>query len=274
MGNKTGIQWCDATWNPWMGCRKVSPGCKNCYMFREMKTYGQDPGVIRRSKTKFQDPMKWLQNWNKGIRTKNALAPGSKIFTCSWSDFFIPDADPWRDEAWAIIKSTPQYIYQILTKRPDLIKDRLPSDWGNGYPNVWLIVSTEDQTTYEERMRMLIDIPAAVKGISAEPLLSPIYLHWSQHLDWVITGGESGPGARPTNPVWIRNIIDQCSHSMIPLFHKQNGGTKKIDGAWGGRVFEGRTYDQLPEPKRNRTSSKRKNEERTGRLGTLTTINI
>jgi protein gp37 len=191
--------------------------------------------------------MNWAHRWNGGNRDKNSVPPGSKIFTCSYSDFFLPEADPWRDEAWQIIKATPQFIYIILTKRPEKIKNRLPADWGEGYANVWLLVSTENQAMYDLRIRELINIPAAVRGISAEPLLSPIYLHYSQYLDWVITGGESGSGARKSEPVWFSNIIDHCNIYMIPIFHKQNGGTKKIAGAWGGRVFNGRTYDQFPE---------------------------
>lgn len=114
MAKQTGIEWTEATWNPWHGCHKVSAGCKNCYMFREKKRFGHDPNVVVRSKTKFYDPLKW-----KEPRT---------IFTCSWSDFFIEEADPWRDEAFAIMILTP-HTYQVLTKRPDRMLEWFNEKW-------------------------------------------------------------------------------------------------------------------------------------------------
>src|SRR5689334_23079211 len=161
MGERTNIGWTDATWNPWHGCKKVSPGCKHCYMYRDKERYGQDPTKVVRSKTKFRDPFKW--------------ADGRMVFTCSWSDWFIEEADAWRPEAWEIIKATPHHTYQILTKRPERIAGHLPPDWGRGYPNVWLGVSVENQD-YVERILRLLAEPAAVHFISAEPLLGPLNL--------------------------------------------------------------------------------------------------
>jgi protein gp37 len=146
MGETTGIAWADRTWNPWHGCLKVSPGCKLCYMYREKKQYGQNPMLVQRSKTKFNEPLKW----NSG-----------RVFTCSWSDFFIEEADAWRPEAWEIIRKTPQLTYQILTKRPERIAAHLPADWGDGYSNVWLGVSVESQKYANERIPLLLKTPAA-----------------------------------------------------------------------------------------------------------------
>ena len=97
MGNISHIQWTDSTWNPWHGCKKVSDGCKFCYMYRDKERYGQDPTQVTKSKTKFAEPLLWKES--------------RKIFTCSWSDFFIDEADEWRQNAWDIIKATPQHIY-------------------------------------------------------------------------------------------------------------------------------------------------------------------
>lgn len=105
MGEQSNIEWTDATWNPWYGCHKVSQGCKNCYMFRDAPRFGRDPNTVVRSKTTFKDPLKWKEP--------------RRIFTCSWSDFFIEEADAWRDEAFAIMALTPHHTYQVLTKRPD-----------------------------------------------------------------------------------------------------------------------------------------------------------
>lgn len=114
MGNSSNIEWTDATWNPWHGCHKVSQGCKNCYMFRDKRRYGQDPNVVTRAaSTTFYAPLKWKKP--------------RRIFTCSWSDFFIEEADPWRDEAFAIMALTPQHTYQVLTKRPESKPTKLTS---------------------------------------------------------------------------------------------------------------------------------------------------
>lgn len=187
MAHKSNIEWTEATWNPWHGCHKVSQGCKNCYMFRDKARYGQDPNVVVRSKTKFYDPVKWSEP-----RT---------IFTCSWSDFFIEEADPWRDEAFAIMALTPQHTYQVLTKRPDRMCEYLnnpdtigriqshypdikkrtgPKIWhlfaNDPWPksNIWLGVSVEDQKTAEERIPLLLETPAALRWLSMEPLLGPV----------------------------------------------------------------------------------------------------
>ncbi|MDP9961663.1 DUF5131 family protein [Chryseobacterium lathyri] len=127
---KTKIQWTEATWNPWHGCKKVSPGCKFCYMYRDKDRYGQDPTMVLKSKMTFKQPLKWKDP--------------QLIFTCSWSDWFIEEADAWRNEAWGIIRKTPQHTYQILTKRPERIKDNLP-DCFNELNNVLIGVSVESQ---------------------------------------------------------------------------------------------------------------------------------
>lgn len=235
MGKDSGIEWTDHTWNPWRGCQKVSSGCKNCYMFRDQQRYGGDPTVIIRSRTTFNDPLKWKDP--------------ALIFTCSWSDWFIEDADNWRDEAWDVIRRTPWHTYQILTKRPENIVARLPADWNSGWPNVWLGVSVESERYYG-RLDILRNIPAAVRFLSAEPLLGPLdlapYLTW---LDWIITGGESGTqeAIRPANLDWFRAIRDQCRATNTLYHHKQHGGWFKNEGAWGGRMLDERTWDERPE---------------------------
>jgi len=254
MAKNSKIEWTQHTWNPWQGCHKVSPGCKHCYMFREKIRYGQEPNVVIRSKdATFNAPLKWRDP--------------AFVFTCSWSDFFIEEADAWRDAAWQIIRQTPHLTYQILTKRPERIFQCLPNDWDfSGYHNVWLIVSIESQ---DETSRIDIlqspMIHARVKGISAEPLLGSLDLTpyfqlcnvgdeerdvWIEPIDWVITGGESGIGQnyRPANLDWFRQIRDDCLAYDIPFFHKQHGGNKKINGVWGGRELDGRTWNEMPQP--------------------------
>ena len=174
------IQWTMHTWNPWQGCRKVSEGCKFCYMFRDMIKFGKNPNHVHRSAVgTFNKPLNWKEP--------------ALVFTCSWSDWFIEEADEWRDDAWAIIKRTPHLTYQILTKRPERIAQCLPENWGDGYPNVWLGVTVENQKAVE-RISHLAQIPSVVRFLSVEPLLEEVHIPESlmQKLQWVIVGGESG----------------------------------------------------------------------------------
>lgn len=220
MGERTEISWTDATWNPWQGCTKVSPACANCYMFRDMKRYGRDGAVVRRSAHKtFGLPL------NRKRDGSYALTPGMKVFTCSWSDWFHTAADEWRPEAWAIIKQRPDLVFQIVTKRTERIAECLPADWGDGYPNVWMLATVENQEWANIRVPQLLDVPAVVRGLSMEPLLGQVFLPagWLRGLHWIITGGESGPGARPTHPDWFRSLRDQAQAAGVAFHHKQNG---------------------------------------------------
>lgn len=224
------IEWTDETWNPWYGCKKVSPGCKFCYMYREQEMYGGSPAIIKRSKTKFKYPLN-----RKFKDTKDLL-----IFTCSWSDFFIDQADEWRDEAWNIIRDTPHLTYQILTKRPERIQDHLPSDWGKrGYKNVWLGVSVEG-TEQTDILGLLSRIAPYERDfkifVSYEPALTRLDLLYDdvvtseafQNLDWMIIGGESGNTFgkyqyREANLNWFYFMKKQCREANVPLFIKQLG---------------------------------------------------
>lgn len=234
MAKNSNIEWTNHSYNPWRGCLKISPGCKQCYMYREQERYGRNPRVVTRSKTTFYDPFKWKEP--------------ALVFTCSWSDFFIQEADDWRHEVWNIIKQTPHLTYQILTKRPENIVDRLPADWGDGWPNVWLGVSVENQD-YIWRVDELDNIPAIVHFVSYEPALGPLNIEpelYFGKVDWLISGGESGNNPRPANLNWFRQIRDACQRFNIPFFHKQHGGNRKINGSWGGRLLDGQEWSEFP----------------------------
>ena len=235
MGKQSPISWTNDTWNPWQGCLKISTGCLNCYMFREKKRYGQNPTNIHRSSDQtFYAPLKKLQ--------------GPIIFVCSWSDFFIEQADHWRGQAWDIMRQTPHLFYLILTKRPNNIQKRLPADWNKGYPNVGLGVSVENQKS-AWRMHALCEIPAALLFASLEPLLEPVTFPSTLFtIDWVITGGESGTGHnfRPVDQGAFIHIMRQCKQRNIAYFHKQNGGSKKTNAAYGGDLLDGRRYHEYP----------------------------
>lgn len=233
MGEKTGISWTDHTWNPWQGCRKVSPGCAHCYMYREKGRYGQDPAhVIRSSRATFSAPLRWKEP--------------ARVFVCSWSDFFIEDADPWRDEAWNIIRRTPHLTYQILTKRPENIDGRLPEIWP--LPNVWLGVTAEDQQRFDERVKRLVNCAGVFAErlfISIEPMIGPIVLRssffhdspWGPQHFWIIAGGETGPDARMMQPEWALSIKQQCEAWDIPFFMKQMTNRASIPEELQGQQF-------------------------------------
>ena len=265
MGRTTGIQWCDATWNPWQGCSPVHSGCDHCYMFREKLHYGEDPTVVVRSKERtFNAPLSWHDP--------------KRIFVCSWSDFFHPAADAWREGAWRIMEMRPRHTYIILTKRIERVASLLP--WGNGtpWPNVWLLVSASTQREAGEAISRLLSTPAAVRGVSLEPLLEEVNLcgltdglvHYNalepgllvpNRLDWVVVSGESGgPPERSLLQLfrhtkndwwpkeeaigWVRSLRDQCQRSGVPFFFKGWGGPKPTSG---GRVLDGREWNEFPE---------------------------
>ncbi len=235
----TKIGWTDHTVNFWTGCTKVSEGCKFCYMYRDKERYGKDPKELVKTN---------IKTVNKVLRTAKA---GDKIFTCSWSDFFIEGADEWRAEAWDIIRKHPQFIWQILTKRPERIKECLPPDWGaNGWANVWLGTTCENQKTFDDRYPYIAELysdqieNSCKNFISFEPLLEPINLQPYFHrykdadgcsnldcllaLDWMIVGGESGNEDgkylyRPCEIEWIDEIVNWGRAGDIPVFVKQTG---------------------------------------------------
>lgn len=236
MGERTSIEWTDKTWNPWRGCVKISPGCKFCYMYRDQTRYGKDPrAVVRAAPATFGAPLKWRER--------------AKVFTCSWSDFFIEEADAWRGEAWAIIRQTPHLTYQILTKRPGNIAARLPGDWGAGWPNVWLGVTIESEA-YLWRAQELGAIPARVRFISYEPALGPVdFGPVLPSFDWLISGGESGYTPRPALPAWFDAAREECARYGVAYFHKQNGGKPGRGGEpAGGRELGGIVYHAFPSP--------------------------
>ena len=282
MGDRSLIEWTDASWNPWRGCDKVSPGCAHCYMFRDQRRYGRDPSVVvRAADPTFYAPERAARWTRQREEIERLEGRRMRVFTCSWSDFFHPEADAWRGEAWDLIRRNPEYDWQILTKRPGMVADRLPADWGEGWPHVWLGVSIENRR-FVERADQLRDLPAAVRFVSAEPLLGPLIAneftwchpesvtwHWEDdytgpeldfhNINWLIVGGESGPRYRPLNPEWVRDLRDRCEARNLvdpglpdtdptkdggtAFFFKQWGGPRPDSG---GRELDGRTWSEFP----------------------------
>lgn len=197
------------TWNPWHGCRKVSAGCEHCYMFFLDRQRGVDGSVIHRNKTRINKPT------SKDRRHAYKVRPGEILRVCMASDFFLEEADQWRDEAWEQIRSRPDVGFWLLTRRPERMDACLPSDWGHGWPNVMLNVSVEDQAAAETRMPWLMETPAAHKGVMCAPLIGPVDLtRWlgrrHNRIEQVICTGENYDGARPCHETWVRSLSEQC----------------------------------------------------------------
>lgn len=243
MSLNSGIQWCHHSHGFWRGCEKVSLGCAKCYAERDMNRYGQDFHLVTRSKS-FDAPLKWLRS--------GKAQPGELVFICPWSDFFIEQSDGWRPEALDVIREASDLDFLILTKRIE----RVPHDLFRDFKNVWLLVSVEDQKTANKRIPQLLQREAAIRGVSFEPLLGNIKFPpgdptWELGLDWAVVGGESDPTRpRKMEETWALNLVAQLRAWKVPVFFKQNGGSKKIDGHWGGNRLAGEIIQEFPPPSR------------------------
>ena len=245
MSNRSAIEWTETTWNPITGCDQVSIGCDNCYALsfaKRLKAMGQpkyqNDGDPRTSGPGFgltihpdvlEEPYRW--------RTPRL------VFVNSMSDLFHPEVPlEFIRDVFGVMTETPRHTYQILTKRSKRLAAVGPGlDWP---PNVWMGVSVETGR-YTFRIDHLRTVPAAVRFISAEPLLGPLsYLDLSG-IHWLIAGGESGPGARPIEESWVLDLRDQCEAADIAFFFKQWGG---FHSKSGGRLLAGRVYDDMPSP--------------------------
>lgn len=243
MGGKSAIEWTELTWNPVTGCDRISPGCDHCYaqtLAKRLKAMGsrkyQADGDPRTSGPGFAltvhpdtlgEPYRW---------TSRQL-----VFVNSMSDLFHDDVPlDYVRAVFDVMADTSQHTYQVLTKRSarlERLADQLT--WPD---NVWMGVSIENQR-YAFRERHLANVPAAVRFISAEPLIGPLELELD-NVDWLIVGGESGPGARPIDADWVRSLREQCAETSTAFFFKQWGG---IRAKAGGRELDGRTWDEMPE---------------------------
>ena len=328
MGDKTKIEWTDATWNPIRGCSPISPGCKNCYAARNARRFS-GPGAPFEGLVRINATGEPTGEWNGQVRfvEKHLLDPlkwkaPRRIFVNSVSDLFHDNVtDEQRDRIFAVIFAANRHTFQVLTKRPKRMYEYFSPDnprytarkivdaahamgiMGDSslgvfdcdlhFPlmNVWLGTSAEDQQRADARIPWLLKTPTALRFVSCEPLLGPITLpygslnvgpgsslHREQQgwcdrgLDWVICGGESGPGARPMHPEWARSLRDQCQAAAVPFFFKQWGEwlPERCDGAiteergdvlncsdepWrvgkklAGARIDGHEWKQFPEPR-------------------------
>jgi len=331
MAERSGIEWTDHTFNPWIGCSKVSEGCLNCYAEKLSDRYGwvewgPDGTRRRTSEANWKKPIRWNKDtwamcidkrcgWRGSLRETGNDCPvcGSpitetrqRVFCASLADVFEdrPELMEWRNDLLALIDATPNLDWLILTKRPEnanwMLEDAThwhlsASELLGHMPNIWIGTSIENQKQADKRIPELLEIPVAVRFLSMEPLLGPVDLYtdlapfvdrwqYAHGLDWVIVGGESGPGARPMHPDWVSGIRDACVQAEIPFFFKQWGAwvshsqvedgefrndlvceskyqfknirkdgvpwdtLHKVGKKKAGRVLDGRTWDEMPAP--------------------------
>jgi protein gp37 len=239
MSVQSKIEWTDATWNPVRGCSKVSPGCKHCYAetfaerFRGVPNHPFEFGFdLRLVPEKLGEPLRWKTP--------------KRIFVNSMSDLFhesIPDE--YIEQVCQVMLSAPWHTYQVLTKRADRMAELLRTKLKTSVeaPHIWWGVSVENKKHGLPRIAQLRAANAAVAFLSVEPLLEDLGQIDLTGMNWVIVGGESGHGARPLKPDWVRNIREQCANDGVAFFFKQWGGVRKKDT---GRTLDGRTYDAFP----------------------------
>jgi len=240
VSDRSAIEWTDATWNPVRGCTKISPGCKHCYaetfaeLFRGVPGHPYEQGFdLRLVPEKLYEPLVW-----KASRM---------VFVNSMSDLFHEDVpDEYVVAVARVMQMAEWHTFQVLTKRADRLRALLSGKlaFAADLPNVWWGVSVEDRRYGVPRIAELRAAPARTRFLSVEPLLEDLGQLDLQGIDWVIVGGESGAGARPLEPSWVRAVRDQCVVARVPFFFKQWGGVRK---GRAGRLLDGRTWDEMPE---------------------------
>lgn len=224
MAETTEISWADATFNPWIGCSKVSPACDHCYAERDNGRRkwvdGWGPGVPRRRTKTWNAPRQW-------DRKAQETGYRPRVFCASLADVFDNEVPTeWRVDLWQLIRETPHLRWMLVTKRIGNVAKMVPADWP--MPHVGIISTIVTQDEWDRDWPKLARTPVAWRGISMEPLLGPITMSKADGVspDWVITGGESGPQARVTDPAWVRSLRDQCAAGGIAFHHKQWGGLR------------------------------------------------
>ena len=256
MAQNSHIEWTETTWNPIAGCQKVSAGCKNCYAERmarrlaaiaaALTKQGRDPGRTGN----YLSVINNRGRWNGTVFCdEDALVDPLRwklpriIFVNSMSDLFQETVPlEFVQRVFDVMNKCPHHTFQILTKRPHIARSMARSlNWSS---NIWMGTSIEDSSVLD-RISNLQKIPAQTRFLSIEPLLGPIPRLPLEGIHWVIVGGESGPGARPMEEKWVRQIQSRCKNMEVAFFFKQWGGVNK---AAAGRTLDGRTWDSMPEP--------------------------
>jgi protein gp37 len=213
-------------WNPWHGCKKISEGCENCYVYRTDAKYERDSSAVKKN-ADFNLPLKLNR------RKEFKIPSGETVYTCFTSDFLLPEADEWRTEAWQMIRERSDLNFFFITKRIARLKAVLPDDWGDGYDNVAIGCTCENQARTDERLPTFLDLPIKHRSVVCEPLLEEVdlssYLSGGK-IERVVAGGESGANARICKYDWILKIREQCREYNVKFWFKQTGYRFVKDG--------------------------------------------
>ena len=214
-----------AAWNPWHGCRKASEGCRNCYVYRQDAQHALDSGEARRTAA-FNLPVRRSRDG------RFKIAAGERVYTCFTSDFLLEEADAWRPEAWAMMRLRHDLRFMFFTKRIERLRETLPPDWGEGYENVTVGCTVENQEMAERRLPCFLETPIRHRVIVCAPLLGPLDLKpWlPPAIEEVSVGGESGPEARICDYDWVLAVRQQCVEAEIPFWYHQTGARLLKEG--------------------------------------------
>lgn len=229
-----------STWNPWHGCTKLSSGCKNCYMYRRDAEFGKDSSIVAKTSS-FDLPLRKDRQKDYKLKPEDGT-----VFTCFTSDFFHPDADQWRADAWKMMRLRQDLEFFFITKRPERFFIRLPEDWNDGYDNVHICCTCENQFTADRRLPLFLELPIRHKSIIHEPMLEAINIEpwlarYHDRIERVTCGGESGDNARVCDYSWILSTMMQCVRYNVSFHFKQTGANFRR----GSRIYHIERKDQL-----------------------------
>ncbi len=241
-------------WNPWHGCKRCSEGCLNCYMYYLDALRDKDGSEIYRTKAGFSYPLSKTRDGQYKVQS------GKMLRVCMTSDFFLEEADPWRDEAWEIIRRRPDVKFFLLTKRPQRVEKCLPKNWSEGWENVMFNVSCENQRRADERIPILLTLPFKHKGLMCAPLIGPVSLAQyipSGQIEQVLCDGENYGGARPCRYEWVKQLHDECRRYHVTFVfcstgrrfikdgkcYRLEGSVQSEQAARSGLSFSGKPID-------------------------------
>ena len=233
-----------AIWNPWHGCHKISPGCVNCYVYRRDESIGKDASIVSKTGS-YNLPIRKDRHGEYKLTHKDGI-----VFTCMTSDFFLDEADEWRQGCWDMMRERQDLEFHIITKRIDRFEKCLPPDWNEGWDHVTICSTCENQSRTDYRLPILLGLPIKHREVISEPMLEKIdmqkYLATGL-IEHVTCGGESGPQARPCDYQWILDVRRQCVECGIPFTFKQTGAVFIKDG----KIYHIDRKDQMPQAKKS-----------------------
>ena len=233
-----------AIWNPWHGCHKISPGCVHCYVYRRDESIGKDASLVTKT-ADYNLPLKKNRQGEYKLRPEDGT-----VFACMTSDFFLEEVDAWRQGCWDMIRERQDLKFHVITKRIDRFEQCIPPDWGDGWENVTICSTCENQDRTDYRLPILLNLPIKHREVICEPILGAIHMEKylaTGRIEHVTCGGESGPDARPCDFRWIQEIRRECIRCGVPFTFKQTGAVFIRDG----KTYRLDRKDQIPQARKS-----------------------